>query len=464
MVDFDRARKMLERGTIEVAPLAFMRGRTLNDSFVILDEAQNTTPEQMKMFLTRLGYGSKAVITGDVTQIDLPAGKPSGLKRGAARSSRGIDGIRFVALQRARRRAPPPGAGHHHRLRARERGGGGRVGGDGAMAVRVSVTRVRARRLAPAALAPRARAAAACGARPRRRRAHACSLVARRRDARAEPPLPRQGPADRRARLRAARGRRSAPPAALLGDVVISLDTARRQARERGGRSPTRSIGCSCTASSTCSATTTSARRARRGACSGRSATLRRAATARTRVAGEAAAPTRATASLAAAAGALLAAPPSPSLGWGRSRGSRWCRSCSRSTARASGGRFASAGSPATSSFWLTLYWIPATIARTGGTSRFAAVRCRWRLVAAALALYPALFAAGLRYWRHASEADGLAIATALWVGARVGRATLLLPFPWDLPRLLASTGSLRLAAGLRGHRHLRRAARSSSA
>ena len=80
MVDFDRARKMVERGTIEVAPLAFMRGRTLNDSFVILDEAQNTTSEQMKMFLTRLGYGSKAVITGDVTQIDLPAGKPSGLK------------------------------------------------------------------------------------------------------------------------------------------------------------------------------------------------------------------------------------------------------------------------------------------------------------------------------------------------------------------------------------------------
>ena len=83
MVDFDRARKMVERGTIEVAPLAFMRGRTLNDSFVILDEAQNTTPEQMKMFLTRLGYGSKAVITGDATQIDLPAGKASGLKEAA---------------------------------------------------------------------------------------------------------------------------------------------------------------------------------------------------------------------------------------------------------------------------------------------------------------------------------------------------------------------------------------------
>jgi phosphate starvation-inducible PhoH-like protein len=94
MVDFDRARKMLERGTIEVAPLAFMRGRTLNDSFVILDEAQNTTSEQMKMFLTRLGYGSKAVITGDVTQIDLPAGKPSGLKE-AAQILSGVPDIKF---------------------------------------------------------------------------------------------------------------------------------------------------------------------------------------------------------------------------------------------------------------------------------------------------------------------------------------------------------------------------------
>jgi len=94
MVDFDRARKMVERGVIEVAPLAFMRGRTLNDSFVILDEAQNTTSEQMKMFLTRLGYGSKAVITGDVTQIDLPAGKPSGLKE-AMTILGGVEEIKF---------------------------------------------------------------------------------------------------------------------------------------------------------------------------------------------------------------------------------------------------------------------------------------------------------------------------------------------------------------------------------
>ncbi|HXQ24299.1 MAG TPA: PhoH family protein [Candidatus Acidoferrales bacterium] len=97
MVDFERAQKMLERGVIEVAPLAFMRGRTLNDSFVILDEAQNTTTEQMKMFLTRLGYGSKAVITGDVTQIDLPAGRPSGLKE-AQLILAGIEDIRFCAF------------------------------------------------------------------------------------------------------------------------------------------------------------------------------------------------------------------------------------------------------------------------------------------------------------------------------------------------------------------------------
>jgi len=79
MLDAERVDRLLERGVIEVAPIAFMRGRTLNDAFVILDEAQNTTSEQMKMFLTRLGFGSKAVVTGDVTQIDLPPGRTSGL-------------------------------------------------------------------------------------------------------------------------------------------------------------------------------------------------------------------------------------------------------------------------------------------------------------------------------------------------------------------------------------------------
>jgi len=80
MMDFERAEQLIERGVIEVAPLAFMRGRTLNDSFVILDEAQNSTSEQMKMFLTRLGFDSKTVVTGDVTQVDLPNGARSGLR------------------------------------------------------------------------------------------------------------------------------------------------------------------------------------------------------------------------------------------------------------------------------------------------------------------------------------------------------------------------------------------------
>jgi phosphate starvation-inducible protein PhoH and related proteins len=95
MLDVERVARYFERGTIEIAPLAFMRGRTLNDSFVILDEAQNTTSEQMKMFLTRLGFGSKAVITGDVTQIDLPTGRVSGLVE-AMRVVGAIDGISFV--------------------------------------------------------------------------------------------------------------------------------------------------------------------------------------------------------------------------------------------------------------------------------------------------------------------------------------------------------------------------------
>jgi len=95
MLDVERVARYIERGTIEIAPIAFMRGRTLNDSFVILDEAQNTTTEQMKMFLTRLGFGAKAVITGDVTQIDLPAGRTSGLVE-AMKVVGEIEGISFV--------------------------------------------------------------------------------------------------------------------------------------------------------------------------------------------------------------------------------------------------------------------------------------------------------------------------------------------------------------------------------
>ncbi len=97
MLGVEQVSKMMEKGIIEVAPLAYMRGRTLEDAFVILDEAQNTTPEQMKMFLTRLGFGSKMVVTGDVTQVDLPKGKKSGLVE-AERILRDIEGIRFVHL------------------------------------------------------------------------------------------------------------------------------------------------------------------------------------------------------------------------------------------------------------------------------------------------------------------------------------------------------------------------------
>jgi phosphate starvation-inducible PhoH-like protein len=96
MVEPDGAQRLLDRGSVEVAPLAFMRGRTLNDSFIILDEAQNTTPEQMKMFLTRLGFGSKAVVTGDVTQIDVPQGRSGLVDLEPVLSS--IDGVAFVRL------------------------------------------------------------------------------------------------------------------------------------------------------------------------------------------------------------------------------------------------------------------------------------------------------------------------------------------------------------------------------
>lgn len=95
MLGFERVHKLIERNVIEVAPLAYMRGRTLNEAFIILDEAQNTTTEQMKMFLTRLGFGSTAVITGDVTQIDLPRGQKSGLRE-ATEILREVDGISFT--------------------------------------------------------------------------------------------------------------------------------------------------------------------------------------------------------------------------------------------------------------------------------------------------------------------------------------------------------------------------------
>lgn len=100
LLGFDRTQKMFERQMIEIAPLAYMRGRTLNHAFIILDEAQNTTPEQMKMFLTRIGFGSKAVITGDTTQIDLPRGQKSGLVEAqhVLRDVRGVSCTRFTSI------------------------------------------------------------------------------------------------------------------------------------------------------------------------------------------------------------------------------------------------------------------------------------------------------------------------------------------------------------------------------
>ncbi|MHB8946244.1 MAG: PhoH family protein, partial [Bacillota bacterium] len=97
ILGLDSFQRHMERGMIEVAPLAYMRGRTLDDSFIILDEAQNTTPEQMKMFLTRLGFGSRAVVTGDITQVDLPRGKFSGLEE-VRTVLHDVDGIAFVYL------------------------------------------------------------------------------------------------------------------------------------------------------------------------------------------------------------------------------------------------------------------------------------------------------------------------------------------------------------------------------
>jgi len=95
MLGFERVAKLIERSVIEVAPLAFMRGRTLNEAFIILDEAQNTSVEQMKMFLTRIGFGSTAVVTGDITQIDLPRGQTSGLRQ-SLEVLNGVDGISFT--------------------------------------------------------------------------------------------------------------------------------------------------------------------------------------------------------------------------------------------------------------------------------------------------------------------------------------------------------------------------------
>ena len=120
LMGFDKVTKAFERSALEIAPLAFMRGRTLNNAFVILDEAQNTTPEQMKMFLTRIGFGAKAVVTGDVSQIDLPKTQLSGLID-AERVLKRVKGIAITPLHQRRRGAPSAGGAHRRRLRRARR-------------------------------------------------------------------------------------------------------------------------------------------------------------------------------------------------------------------------------------------------------------------------------------------------------------------------------------------------------
>ena len=221
MIELERAERLIERGTIEVAPIAFMRGRTLNDAFVILDEAQNTTSEQMKMFLTRLGFGSKAVITGDITQIDLPTGRTSGLVE--AMKVVGNDrGHRVRPFRRQGRRAPPAGAADRQGVRSPT------VDPDSSR-LRVTVTR---RRTA----APVRRWRTGRLARPRRpgralRGEVAIALVSDARMRDAQPPVPARGHAHRRAFVSAAESP-SARTQRRLGDIVIATGVARRQARE----------------------------------------------------------------------------------------------------------------------------------------------------------------------------------------------------------------------------------------
>ena len=231
MMDTEKATRLVERGTIEVAPIAFMRGRTLNDAFVILDEAQNTTSEQMKMFLTRLGFGSKAVVTGDITQIDLPNPRASGLVE-ALKIVEGHRGHRLRLLRRQGRRAPQARAADRQGLRRLLERPATRDGldgpGDGIGGRRSTRParrrRRRVRRRARAGLAAwLAGGRAGAGARRRHGRARARRARARRSTAstggRTRRPTCCRFPSDERGHL---------------GDVVIAAGVARRQAREAG--------------------------------------------------------------------------------------------------------------------------------------------------------------------------------------------------------------------------------------
>ena len=201
LLGFDKTGKLFERSTIEIAPLAYMRGRTLNHSFIILDEAQNTTPEQMKMFLTRIGFGTKAVITGDVTQIDLARGQKSGLVE-ADRILAGVRGIAFTRFTaptssaiRSCRRSSAPTSATRRRRRPASRSGAmqGR-----APRLSLAVQHATAAAALPAAAALRRWAKAAL----ERDCARHAALRRRARGADAERALPRQGLRDQRADVR----------------------------------------------------------------------------------------------------------------------------------------------------------------------------------------------------------------------------------------------------------------------
>ena len=287
MLDAERAARLLERGTIEVAPIAFMRGRTLNDAFVILDEAQNTTSEQMKMFLTRLGFGSKAVVTGDITQIDLPTGRTSGLVE-ALKVVGNIEGIAFIhfddkdvvrhklvqqIVKAYEIRTVDPDSsracvvdGDRRPRPARSR--------DGGLARWLGRASPRPARAASVAIALVTDARIRALNRQYRGKDYATDVLS----------FPADGlPGARRRRSvdrvrTSGREPRQPRPARFLGDIVIATGVARRQAREARPRRTRPSCGCwRCMGCCTFLATiTTTGRRAdgaaRKRGCAGRAA------------------------------------------------------------------------------------------------------------------------------------------------------------------------------------------------
>ena len=235
MMDPERVAAHLEKGVIEVAPLAFMRGRTLNDSFVILDEAQNTTPEQMKMFLTRLGFGSKMVVTGDITQVDLPRDQKSGLivVGDILAGVEGVEFVRFGGEDVVRHKLVQRiVAAYDEHAAARRRPSCARP--SSAAATGLSVLDVD---VIGDALPPRQRAAARARSRPRRRGSRtghvAVEFVDAERIAELNADAPRQGRADRRALVPGRRGRRRRSASA---SSATSSSAPSTRGPARGGR------------------------------------------------------------------------------------------------------------------------------------------------------------------------------------------------------------------------------------